>query len=118
MFALVELGRLAGDAFEVLVETGEIVETALVAQLFDADAVVEEQFAGVADAELGEELGIGLARPGFEIPAKRIGDEPGDGGHVFQIDLLGKMAKAIVIDGVDPIVLRFGEVGAEADGGQ
>ena len=41
MFALVELGRLAGDAFEVLMETGEIVETALVAQLFDADAVVE-----------------------------------------------------------------------------
>ena len=50
MFALIELGCFAGDAFEVLVEAGEIVEAAFVAQLFDADAVVEQQFAGVADA--------------------------------------------------------------------
>lgn len=118
MFTLIKLGRLAGDAFEVLVKAGKVVEAAFIAQLFDADAVVEQQFAGMADAELGEELGIGLAGAGFEIAAKGVGHQLGYGGHFFEIDLAGEMAECIVVDGIDPVVLRFGEIGAEAYGGE
>lgn len=99
-------------------EAGEIRKTALEAKLFDADSVVDQEFAGVADADLREELGVGLAGPGFEVAAKRVGDEAGDGGDMVEIDLPGEMAESIVVDGVDPVVLRFGEVGAEAYGGE
>ena len=116
MLALVELGRLAGDAFEILVKTGEVVEAAFVTQLFDADAVVEQQFAGMADAQLGEELGVGLAGAGFEIAAEGVRHQLGYGGHFFEIDFAGKMTEGIVVDGVDPVVLRFGEIGAETYG--
>ena len=96
-------------------KAGEVVESAFEAKLFDADAVVEEQFTGVADAELGDELGIGLAGAGFEIAAKGVGNEAGDGGHFFQIDFMRKMAEAIVVDGVDAVVLAFGEIGSKTD---
>src|SRR5579863_4150301 len=115
MFALVGLGSFACDGAKVLVEAREIGETALEAKLFDADSVVEQEFAGVADANLGEELGVGLAGPGFEVATKRVGDEAGDGGNLVEVDLPGEMAEGIVVDSVDPVVLRFGEVGAEAD---
>ena len=42
MFPLVELRGLSGELFEVLVEAGEIVEAAGIAELFNADAVVEK----------------------------------------------------------------------------
>ena len=118
MFALVGLRSFAGDEPEVLVEAGEIGETAFEAKLFDADPVVEQELAGVADADLGEELGVGLAGAGLEVTAKGVGDEAGDGGNLIKVDLLGEMAKGIVVDGVDPVILRFREVGSEADGGE
>jgi len=100
------------------VETGEVGEAAFEAKLLYADAVVEEEFAGVADTNLGEELGIGLAGAGLEVAAERVGDEAGDNGYLVEIDLLRKMAEGIVVDRVDPVVLRFREIGAEADGGE
>ena len=118
MFSLIGLRGFAGDGAKVLVEAGEIGEAAFEAKLFDADSVVEQEFAGVADANLGEELGIGLAGAGFKVAAKRVGDEAGDGGDVAEIDLPGEIPKGIVVDRVDPVVLRFGEIGAEADGGE
>src|ERR1700744_6222252 len=117
VFALVELRGLTGEGFEVLVKAGEVVEAAFVAELFNADAVIEEQLTGVADADLGEELGVSLAGPGFEIAAKGIGHQAGDGGHLFQVDLPGKVAEGVVIDGVDAVILSFGEIGPEADRG-
>jgi hypothetical protein len=118
MLSLVGLRSFTRDKAEVLVEAGEIGEAAFEAKLFDADAVVEQEFAGVADADLGEELGIGLAGTGLEVAAEGVGDEAGDGGNLIEIYFLGEMAEGIVVDGVDPVVLRFGEVGAEADGGE
>lgn len=50
MFFLVELRTLAGDHPEILVEAGEIIETAFIAKLFDADPVVDEQLAGMPDS--------------------------------------------------------------------
>jgi len=67
MFPEVQLGAFAGDLAEVFVEAGEIVESTLVAKLFDADAVVKEQFTGMADPDLREELGIGFAGAGLEV---------------------------------------------------
>ena len=115
---LVGLRSFAGDGAKALVEAGEIGETAFETKLFDADSVVEQEFAGVADADLGEELGVSLAGAGFEVAAKRVGDEAGDGGDLVEIDLPAEMAKGIIIDRVDPVILRFGETGAEADGGE
>ena len=115
---LVGLRSFAGDGAKALVEAGEIGETAFETKLFDADSVVEQEFAGMADANLGEELGIGLAGAGFKVAAKRVGDEAGDGGDLVEVDLLSKLAEGIVVDRVDPVVLRFGEIGAEADGGE
>ena len=87
MFFQIVLGGFAGDHFKMLVEAGEIIETAFETQLLDADAVVDEQLAGVPDAYLRHELRIGFARPGFEITAKGVGYQPRDGCHFFQIDL-------------------------------
>ena len=103
---------------KIFVEAGEVVETALEAKLFDADAVIEQEFAGVADADLGDELGIGLTRAGFEIAAEGIGHQTGHRGYLVEIDLLGEMVKGIVVDGIDPVVFRFREIGLEADGRQ
>jgi len=118
VFALVGLRGFARDRAEVLVEAGEVGKAAFEAKLFDADPVVEEEFAGVADADLGQELGVGLAGAGLEVAAKGVGDEAGDGGDVVEIDLPGEMAEGIVIDRIDPVVLGLGEIGAEADGGE
>ena len=52
MFPEVQLRGFAGDVAEVFVKAGEIVESALEAKLFDADAIVDEQFAGMADPDL------------------------------------------------------------------
>jgi hypothetical protein len=115
VFAFVELRAFAGDRFEVLVEAGEIVEAALVAKLFDADPVVEEQFTGVAYPDLGQELGKGLSGAGFKITAEGIRYEAGHGGYLFEVDLAGKMSEGKVVDGVDAVILAFGEIGAKTD---
>ena len=114
MFAFVELRALAGDGFEILVEAGEVVEAAFVAQPLDADPVVEEQLAGVAYPDLGEELSEGLSGTGFKITTEGVRYETGDGGYFFEIDLPGKMAKGEIVDGVDAVILSFGEIGAKA----
>ena len=114
----IELGAFAGDHPEILVEAGEIIEPALVAKLFDADPVVDEQFAGVADAYFRQELCIGLACPGFKVAAEGIRYESGHGRYLVKVDLLAEMAEGIIINSVDAVVLRFGKIRAEADGGQ
>lgn len=108
----------AGDVPEVFVKAGEIVESALVAKLFDADAVIEKQFAGMSDPDLREKLSIGFAGAGLEIAAEGIGYQTGYAGHFVEIDLLGKMAESVIIDGIDPVIFRFGKIGPEPDGGQ
>lgn len=75
VFFLIGLGAFPGEELEVLVEAGKIVEAALIAKLLDADAVVEEEFAGVADTDLGEELGVGLSGARLEIAAEGIGHQ-------------------------------------------
>lgn len=112
------LRGLAGDHFEMPVEAGEIIETALKTQLFDTDTIVDEQFAGVPYPYLGQELRPGLARAGFEITAKGIGNQAGNGGHFFQVDLLGESGKGIVIDRIDAIALEFRKIVTEPDGGK
>jgi hypothetical protein len=118
VFPLIGLRGFAGDRAKVLVEAGKIGEAAFEAKLFNTDPVVEQEFAGVADTDLGQELGVGLSGPGFEVAAKGVGDEACDGSDVVEIDLPGKMAKRIIVYRVDPVVLRFGEIGAEANGGE
>ena len=61
MFLQVQLRGLSRDQPEVFMKAGEVVEAALKAELFDADPVIEQEFAGVSDADLSEELGIGLS---------------------------------------------------------
>lgn len=105
MFFLVVLGALAGDHFEVLMEAGEIVETAFETELFDTDAVVDKEFTCMSYPDLRQELGIGFTCSGFKIPAKGIGDQACYGSYFFQVYFLGEMAECIVINGVDPLVL-------------
>jgi len=61
MFLQVQLRGFSREQPEVFVKAGEVIETALEAELFDADPVIEQEFAGVPDTDLGEELGIGLS---------------------------------------------------------
>jgi hypothetical protein len=118
MFLKIMLGALSRDHFEVLVKAGEVGEAALKAQLLDADAVVYEQLAGVSYTYLREELRIGLSRAGFKITAKGIGYQSCDCGYLFEIDLLREMTEGVVVDRIDPVILHFGEIMPEADGGQ
>ena len=115
MLFLIQQRTLAGDGPEVLVKAGKVIESAFVAQLLDADPVVEEQLTGMSDTDLCEELGIGLSGPGFEIPAEGIGDKAGDGCYFFEIDLAGEILEGMIVDGIYPIVLLLGEFGSKAD---
>ena len=107
MFPEIQLRGFAGDVAEVFVKAGEIVESALVAKLFDADAVVEEQFTGMTDPDLCEELGVGFAGAGFEIAAEGIGHQACYTGYFTEVYLLGKMAECVIVDGIDPVIFRF-----------
>jgi len=60
----------ASDHLEILMKAGEVIETAFIAQLLDADIIFNQQLAGMAHTYFNKELGIGLAGTGFEIPAK------------------------------------------------
>ena len=88
MFFEIMLRAFPRDHLEVLVKAGEIGEPAFKAQLFDANAVVYKQLAGMSYPYLCEELRICLPGPGFEITAKGIGDQPCYRSYLFQIDLL------------------------------
>jgi len=116
MLLQIMLRALARDHLEVLVETGEVVEAALVAKLLDADAVVYQQPAGMSYPDLRHKLGIGLAGPGFEIPAEGVRGQTGHSGYISQVDLPGEVAEGVVIDGVDPVVLQFRIIRLEPDG--
>jgi hypothetical protein len=118
VFPEVQLRGFTGDVAEVFVKAGEVVESALEAKLFDADAVVEEQFTGMTDPDLGKELGVGFAGAGFEIAAERIGYQACYTGYLIEVDLLRKMAECVIIDGIDPVIFRFGKIGPEANGRQ
>ena len=115
VFFEIVLRTLAGDHLEVLMEAGEIVEPALITQLLDADPVVDEQLAGMSYPDLRQELGIGLAGPGFEITAERVGDQSGYGSYLFQVNFLVEIRKGIVIYRIDPVIFLFGEIVPETN---
>jgi len=96
------------------VEAGEIIETAFITELLDADAVVEQQLTGVTDPDLREKLRIGLAGTGLEIPAERIRHQPHYGGDLLEVDRACEMSKGIIVNGVDAVILRLCEIMAEA----
>ena len=111
------LRAFPGNGLEVLVKTGKIVEPTLIAELLDADPVVYKQLAGMTYPYFRQELRVGLACPGFKIPAKGIGDQPGDSSYLLQVDLLREVPEGVIINSIDTIALHFGEVIAKADGG-
>ena len=51
-------------------EAGEIVKAAFITYLLHVHAVFDQQFAGMADPDLTDELGVGLPGSRFKIPAK------------------------------------------------
>ncbi len=118
MFLLIGLRAFSCEQFEILMKAGEIVETAFITELFDADAVVEQQLAGVSDAYFREKLRIGLAGAGLEIAAEGIGDQAGDGGYLLKVYRPREMTEGIVVNSVDAVVLRLCKIGAKADGGE
>ena len=62
-FPLVTQGALTGDQLEIFIKAGKVVEAALVAQLFDAEIIFDQQLACVAHPDLDEEPGIGFPGP-------------------------------------------------------
>ena len=66
-------------------KAGEIIETAFIAELLDADIIFNQQLAGVTNPYFNQELGIGLAGARFEIPAERIGTDTGHLGYLIQL---------------------------------
>ena len=60
-FSLVSKRAFAGDHFKIFMKTGEIIKAAFVAKLFNAQIVFNKKFAGMADADLDKELGIGFS---------------------------------------------------------
>lgn len=118
MFLLIGLRAFPGYQFEILVKTGEIGKAAFIAKLLDADVVVEEKLTGMANPDLGDELGIGLTGPGFEKTAEGIGNQSRYGCHLVEIDRLGKMTESVFIYCVDPVILQLREIMTETDGGK
>lgn len=72
----------------------------------------------MADPDLRQELGIGLPGAGFKVPAEGVWDHAGHSGYLFQVYLSGEVSESIFVDSIDPVVLRLGESGLEADGRQ
>jgi hypothetical protein len=62
--------RLAGNLFELFVETGEILEAALVANLLNCHIVAEQHFTGISDPDFDQKLRELFAGAGFKVPAK------------------------------------------------
>ena len=55
------------DGLKAAVKIGHIIESALIGDLGDGKIAFTEQLAGMADADLGEELTEGLAGTTFEV---------------------------------------------------
>src|SRR6267142_938533 len=117
-FSLVTQRGFAGDQFKIFIETGEIIKSALVTQLFYTEVIFDQELAGVADAQFEEEAGVRLPGPGFEEAAEGIGADIGHGGDLFQLDGAPEMTEAVFIDKVDADVFGFTKAVFEADGGQ
>lgn len=112
------LGTFSRDHLEILMKAGEIVEPALETKLLDADPVVDEQFAGMSHTYLREELGVCLARTGFEVTAEGVGHQSYDGRYLLKVYFLREMTKSIVINGIDPLALLLGKIRTKPYRGQ
>jgi hypothetical protein len=117
-FPLVAQGTFAGDQLEIFVKAGEVVEAALIAQLFDAEIIFDQQLAGVANPYLDKEAGVGLSRPGFEEPAERIRADICHCCDLVQLDRPFEILQAIFVNGIDPLIFHLLEIMPEADGGE
>jgi hypothetical protein len=109
---------LAGNHFKVFVETREIIESALEAELLYIEVIFDQQPAGVPHAELEKETGVGFAGAGFEPSAEGIGTDVSNGGDLFQLDGAMEMAVAVFIDMVDAEMFGIGGALVEADRGE
>jgi hypothetical protein len=115
---LVTERAFAGDHLEILMKAGEIVETAFIAQLLNADIIFYQQPAGMAHPYFNQELGIGLARAGFEISAERIGADTGHLGNLIQLNGPFEILEAVIVYYINTIILRFKAVLLKANGGE
>lgn len=114
MAFLIELGGLAGNAFEAFMEAGEIIKPGFKADLFDVRLIVQDQFTGIAYPDFREKLRKGLACPGLEIPAKGIGHKVCHTCNLLQLDLFSEVVEREVVNIVHPFVFRLAEIGFEA----
>ena len=70
----------------------------------------------MAHPYLRNKLRVRLACAGFEIAAEGIGHQSSHRRYLIQIDLLGEMTECIIVNGVDAVILHFGEIMPEANG--
>ena len=72
----------------------------------------------MAYPDFNQEPGIGLARPGFEEAAERMGTYIGYPGNLFQLNDALEIFQTILVDLVDPLIFPLLEIMPEANGRQ
>ncbi len=72
---------------------GEVIEAAFITQLFDADLVLYQQFAGVAHPDFVNKLEVGFTGFGLKISAKRVGGQISYLRYFFKRYFFSEMGK-------------------------
>lgn len=107
MFILIFARGEAGDLLELVIEVREVIEAAFKTYLRYGKLVIYQQFAGITDLDLVQELREGFVRMRFEITAK------GRGAHIshFRYLLQGRVGGIVVhnelVNFIDPFAIVF-----------
>ena len=113
---------IAGGEFfqrkKTAVEIGEVVEPGRKRGLGDALVGVDEQFAGVADAEFVDVFNECFAKSALEKPGERARAQARHGGDITQREPVGEMFADVGADAVNAGLIAALERGDEAGGGK
>lgn len=96
-------GSHANHALEMPVKIGEVVKTAVITNPGNTHFVVNQEFAGITDANFQQELPVSFHGAGFEIPAKRIMADIYRSGDLANADFLLEIIECVIINIVDTV---------------
>ena len=110
--------RTGAVLLEQPVEIRHVVEAGAVADLVDSLVGAEQQFAGVANAHVQQELGKTLSGVFLKKVAERRAAHIDQGRHVANPDMIGKILQDVAVDQLNPVAVRFQGLGRKAFTGQ